>query len=160
MDRGGHRGYTAGMQHTRHISIAIVLLGLLVVPRSAVSGGIGTDIWIGAGWSWPDYGDGTMACARGGISAVIARYAGLGVSAQADNDRVFYFADASVYLPRLGLIEPYGRFQYGKPDDKDDEAMGWAVGIRTGEDEIHLYLEGHQILEPGDNYGFSIGISF
>ncbi len=160
MDRGCHRGYTARMQHTRQISIALVLLSLLVVPPPAVAGGIGKEVWIGAGWSWPGYGEGVMACARGGIGAVFARYLGLGISAQADLDHAYYFADASVFLPPLGLIEPYGRFQYGKRDDKDDAAMGWAAGIRTGQESIRLYLEGHQILEPEDNYGFSIGISF
>jgi hypothetical protein len=154
--------YTARMQHTRHLSIALVLLSLLLVPPPAVAGGIGKEIWVGAGWAWPEYedDDGAMACARGGIGALIGRHAGLGVSAYADRKRAYFFADASIFLPPLGLVEPYGRFQYGRRDDRDDAAMGWVLGARTGQESVRFFLEGHQIFEPEDNYGFSLGISF
>ena len=148
------------MQHTRHLVTVLLLLGSLALPSSSAALDVGNEIWMGAGFSWPDYGDGAMACARGGFDLVFERYVGLGLSAQADRDRIHYFGHASVFFPRFDMLEPYGRFQYGRRDDGDDTAMGWAVGLRAGVDSIRAYLEFHQIFEPENNYGVTLGIAF
>lgn len=135
-------------------------MGSLALPSGAVAAGLNQEIWVGAGFSWPDYGEGAMACARGGFGLVFKRYVGLGISGQADRERVHYFGDASVFFPRFDLLEPYGRFQYGHRDDGGDAAMGWVAGIRARGDTIRAYVEVNQIFEPESNVGVTLGISF
>ena len=133
---------------------------MLAAP-GARADGVGKEIWIGGGVSWPSYHDDTpMACVRGGIGAVFLKHATLGVSAQADRYHVHYFADAGVILPPLGLLIPYGRFQVGRRDDRDATAMGWVGGVRVGDDAINFFVEAHGIFEPEKNIGASAGISF
>ena len=147
------------MQHPRHLVTALLLLGSLALPSSSAALDVGNEIWMGAGFSWPDYEDQVMACERCGFGLIFARHVGLGISAQADRDRIHYFGDASIYFPQFDMLEPYGRFQYGRRDDGDD-AMGWCVGLRAGGDSIRAYLEFNQIFEPENNYGVTLGIAF
>jgi hypothetical protein len=147
----------------RHILWTGMLLTIftLIPVRTVHAGGIGKEIWVGAGAVWPDYHDReAMAVVRGGVGMVIARHVTLGVSAQADRDRWYYFADTSVIFPAMGLIEPYARFQIGRRDDVDDTAMVWSAGVRTGEDSIRIFIEGFGVFEPAENYGGCVGISF
>lgn len=120
------------------------------------------EIWIGGGVSWPIYRDLATACGRGGIGAVFADHFVLGVSAQVDREHFHYFADAGLISPAVWGLEPYGRFQVGRRNDRDDTATGWAFGLRLGDTEgvTHLFLEGHGIIEPEENNGISFGIVF
>jgi hypothetical protein len=103
-----------------------------------------------------------MACIRGGISAVFVDHVMVGISGQADRDRIHYFGDAGVIFPLVWGIEPYARFQAGRRDDRDDTALGWAAGFRLGDtgNAVKFFVEGHGIVEPEENNGISAGISF
>lgn len=162
MDRSRVRAYTAPMRNRpgARIILGVSLLVLLLIPAVGRAGAVGSEIWIGAGASWADGHEKGMACLRGGAGVVFARHFTLGLSAQADRNRYYYFADSSVIFPPLGLMEPYARFFIGRRDDVDDSAMGWAAGFRTGEDAIRVFLEGYGIFEPEGNYGVCVGISF
>lgn len=145
----------------RHILwTGIILAALTLLPQRAHADAIGKDIWLGAGASWPDYRDKAMACVRGGAGVLLARHFTLGISGQADRDHTWYFGDASVILPALGMLEPYGRFQIGRRDHAGENSMAWSAGVRLGEDTIRIFAEGYGIFEPEDNYGACFGISF
>jgi len=84
----------------------------------------------------------------------------LGVSGQADNDHFHYFTDAGVILPGLGLFLPYGRYQFGRREDSNDNAWGWCAGIRLAGEGVSLYVEFNDIVEPESNRGVTLGIWF
>lgn len=146
------------------IILLLVVVGILgfslLVATDAAAGSVGTELWMAGGFSFPDYADIVRACARGGVSVVFMDRFTLGVSGQADRDRYYYFGDASILLPPMGLTVPYARFQVGRRDDVSDTAMGWAAGLRLGEENLSFFLEAHQIFEPDNNFGFSGGISY
>jgi hypothetical protein len=149
------------LRHFYRMVVGIALVGFVLAASGARADGIGKEVWIGGGVSWPEYHDDTaMACLRGGIGAVFFNHVTLGASAQADRDHIYYFADAGLILPSLGLVVPYGRFQVGRRDDHDDTAMGWVGGVRVGDDVINFFVEAHGIFEPEKNLGASAGISF
>lgn len=125
-----------------------------------MAGDVHSEVWIGGGVSYPDYHGAAEACGRGGIGAVFREHFTLGISGQADRDHFHYFADAGVILPEVSFVVPYGRFQFGRRDDRDDNAMGWAAGVRVEGEVMSLYFEAHQIFEPEDNKGLSLGIWF
>ena len=146
--------------HRRLLLRAAFLFATLIVPAASRAGDIGTEAWFGSGISWPDYRDEPIVCARGGLGLLFKNVVGLGISGQADKDRFHYFGNASVILPAVGLFQPYGRFEVGRRDDRDDTAWGWAAGLRTGEEAIRFYLEANQIVEPDQDFGLTIGIAF
>jgi hypothetical protein len=150
------------MKHTnRSLPLAAALLfAALLSPAASRAGALGTEVWLGTGVSWPDYHEKPIACVRAGLGLVFRNVVGFGISGQADKDRVHYFGNASVTLPTIGLVEPYGRFEMGRRDDRDDTAWGWVAGLRTGEEAIRFYLEANQIVEPEKDFGLSIGIAF
>ena len=154
--------YTARMQNSRpaRLIFGISVLGLVLMPHVVLGGPVGKDFWVGGGVSWPDYREKAIACMRGGLGAVFFDHITLGISGHVDRERFHYFVDTSVISPPIGLMEVYGRFQIGRRDDRDDTAMGWAAGIRTGEDAIRVFVEGYSIFEPQENYGACVGISF
>jgi hypothetical protein len=148
----------------QRFSPTILLIAFLIATLAHVSpvlaGDVHPEVWIGSGVSYPDYHGAAEACGRGGIGAVFMDHVTLGVSGQADRDHFHYFADAGVILPEVSFLVPYGRFQFGRRDDRDDNAMGWAAGVRVAGDVMSLYFEAHQIFEPEDNKGLSVGIWF
>jgi hypothetical protein len=148
----------------QRFSPTILLIAFLIATLARVSpvlaGDVHPEVWIGGGVSYPDYHGAAEACGRGGIGAVFMDHVTLGVSGQADRDHFHYFADAGVILPEVSFLVPYGRFQFGRRDDRDDNAMGWAAGVRVAGDVMSLYFEAHQIFEPEDNKGLSVGIWF
>ena len=139
---------------------ALVVSSALPFVPVARAGAVGTQVWVGPGASWPDYNEKPIACVRGGIGVLLADHFTLGASGQADREHSYYFADASVIFPPVGLLEPYARFQFGRRDHSGDDAMGGSAGVRIGEDAIRLFAEGYWIFEPEDNYGVVFGISF
>jgi hypothetical protein len=147
------------MRHTL-VVLSIVVLAALLPPRAALAGSVGTEVWVGGGASWLQGRDKPMACVRGGAGIVFARYFAIGASGHGDRDNSYYFADATVIFPKLGLYEPYGRFHFGRRDHSSDDAMGWTAGLRLGEDAVQIFLEGYGIIEPDENYGAVFGISF
>jgi len=145
----------------RLLLLVILASGLLpVFATNARAGSIGTELWLGGGFSYPDYASGVRACARGGIGVVFKDHLALGVSSQVDRDHYHYFGDISVVLPPVGLSEPYARFQIGRREDVNDTAMGWAAGLRWGEDNLYFFLEANEIFEPEDSFGFTGGIAY
>jgi hypothetical protein len=150
------------MQLRHHLRIiGLLSAGFLLQGSGARAGTVGKEAWIAGGVTWPAYYVSSgIACLRGGIGAVFLQHVTLGVSAQANRYHNYYFADAGLILPPLGLCTPYGRFQYGRRDDGDDAAMGWVGGFRLGEDSVQLFLEGHGVFEPERDAGVSLGISF
>jgi hypothetical protein len=150
------------MQHPLRARIipALSLVALLLLPSGAKAGSVGKEFWVGGGAGWPEDNSKAGANIRGGAQLIFARHFTLGVSGQADRERYYYFADSSIIFPPLGMVEPYGRFQVGRRDDVDDTAMGWAAGLRMGEDSIRVFAEGYGIFEPAGNYGVCVGISF
>jgi hypothetical protein len=143
------------------ILLVLAIVFSLVLPvRASAQGTVGTEIWLGGGISWPDYADSGMASARGGLGVVFFRHLGIGISGQADRERYYYFADATLILPTTGLLEPYARFHIGRRDDTDDTATGWTGGVRMGEDAMRFFIEAHGIAEPEHVFGMSVGISF
>jgi hypothetical protein len=151
------------LKRLRICLIAVSLLLAVVVPIGSRADVLGHEIWMGAGVSWPEYRDMASACARGGIGAILYNRVTLGVSAHADRERWYYFADAGLILPSVWGVEPYGRFQIGHRDDVDDTATGWVGGVRFGDPDgsnVHVFLEGHGVVEPQKNNGISFGLSF
>ena len=128
--------------------------------QTAHAADITPEVWFGGGASWPDYHNASEACGRGGIGAVFADHFTLGASGQADRDHFHYFADAGVILPEVWFLVPYGRYQFGRRDDRSDNAWGWCAGIRLVGDGISIYVEASEILEPEFNKALSLGIWF
>ena len=139
------------------VSLA-ALVGLSAAPAHA--GDIKPEVWFGAGVSYPDYHDVSEAMVRGGIGGVFAEHFTLGVSGQADRDRWHYFVDGGVILPEVWFLVPYGRYQFGRRDDRDDNAWGWCAGLRLMGESISVYVEANEILEPEFNKGLSFGLWF
>jgi hypothetical protein len=139
-------------------STLLTLAGLFAAPAHA--GDIKPEVWLGGGASWPDYHGASETMARAGIGAVFASHVTLGASGQADRDHFHYFADAGVILPQVWFLVPYGRYQFGRRDDRDDNAWGWCAGIRLVGEGISVYVEANEILEPEFNKGLSLGIWF
>jgi len=150
--------------HQRFVRLKSLVLTLIIsiLPLAARAGGIEVkpEVWMGGGVSWPDYHAHSEACARGGFGGVFAKHFTLGISGQVDRDRFHYFADGGVILPQVSFFEAYGRYQFGRRDDRDDNAWGWCAGIRMLGEGINLYLEASEILEPEFNKGLSLGIWF
>lgn len=138
----------------------VTLLVALALSRAARAGDISPEVWIGGGASWPDYHGTSESCARAGIGAVFAGHLTLGASGQADRDHFHYFADGGVILPEIWFFVPYGRYQFGRRDDRDDNAWGWCAGIRLEGEGISLYVEASEILEPEFNKSLTLGIWF
>jgi hypothetical protein len=125
------------------------------------AGELGPEVWIGGGVSYPDYHNSAEAYGRGGIGVILANRFTLGISAQADRDHFYYFADGGMLFRQVGgIFTPYGRFQIGRRDDRSDTAMGWAGGLRVEGDGIGFYFEANGIFEPEDDKGLSLGIWF
>jgi hypothetical protein len=162
VDPGAMRRYTPLMHHRFSLAVLFIVAFAALPPAASAdtAGGIRPEVWIGGGVSYPEYHDVPEACGRGGIGAIFLDHLTLGVSAQADRDHVHYFADAGVILPEISFLVPYARFQYGRRDDRDDAAKGWAAGVRLEGDGISLYFEAHKIFEPEDDKGLSLGIWF
>jgi hypothetical protein len=141
---------------------AAALAALFVVGASVAraGGAIGKEVWLGSGVNRPDYTEDYIAVFRvgGGLTAV-ERFT-LGANLQADRDHWFAFGYVGVILPAFGLVEPYGRFHYGRRDDIDDDFMQWTAGLRYGVDEVGLYLEAFGIIEPGYGTGVCLGVIF
>jgi len=150
------------MQPSLRTCLVATSLFALFVPINTRADSVHKEIWIGAGVSWPEYRERASACTRGGIGAVIVDRVTLGASAQADRERWYYFADAGLIFPPVWGLEPYGRFQIGRRDDRDDTATGWAGGVRMGDPDgnVHIFLEAHGVVEPEKNNGISLGLSF
>lgn len=148
------------MHHRFSLALLFLVATLPFGASPVVAGAIHPEVWIGGGVSYPAYHNAAEACGRGGIGAVFRDHFTLGVSGQADRDRFHFFADAGVILPEVWFLVPYGRFQYGRRDDRDDAAKGWAAGIRLEGDGISLYVEANQIFEPEDDKGLTLGIWF
>ena len=150
--------------HKRFIHLRFIIVTLVAVmtwaPNVRAGEVVRPEFWVGGGVSWPDYHDTAEACARGGIGAVFKDHLTLGISGQADRDHFHYFADGGVILPEIGLLVPYGRYQFGRRDDSDDNATGWCAGVRLEGEGVSFYVEFHQIMEPDDNKGMSLGIWF
>jgi hypothetical protein len=140
----------------------VTLLVVLLSPLSARADGleIKPEVWLGGGVSWPDYHAHSEACARGGVGAVFAKYVTLGISGQADRDFFHIFADAGLIGPQVSFFVPYGRYQFGRRTDRDDDAWGWCAGIRMKGEGVDLYLEASEILEPEFNKALTFGIYF
>jgi hypothetical protein len=153
------RRYTRRMQH-RIASLVLLatLIGLSASPARA--GDITPEVWLGGGVSWPDYHHASETLGRGGIGAVLAEHFTLGISGQADRDHFHYFADGGVILPQVWFLVPYGRYQWGRRDDRDDNAWGWCAGLRLVGEGISVYVEASEILEPEFDKALTLGIWF
>lgn len=148
--------------HVRRVLLLVAaVVGSLsiAIATDAGAASVGTEIWIGGGFSFPDYSDDVRACARGGLGVIFMDHVTLGISGQADREHFYYFGDTSVVGPALGLIEPYGRFQVGRRDDTGDTAMAWAAGLRMGDGMLYFFLEASDIFEPESDFGICGGIS-
>jgi hypothetical protein len=143
---------------TALIATLATLAGLSAAPVYA--GEIKPEVWFGGGVSYPDYHEISETMGRGGVGAVFAGHFTLGISGQVDRDRFHYFADGGVILPEVWFLVPYGRYQYGRRDDRDDAAWGWCAGLRLVGESISVYVEANEILEPEFNKGLSFGIWF
>jgi len=150
------------MQHRFSLAVLFIAAFAALPPgaSAATAGEIRPEVWIGGGVSYPEYHSAAETCGRAGIGAIFLDHLTLGASAQIDRDHAHYFADAGVILPEVWFLVPYGRFQYGRRDDRDDAAKGWAAGVRLEGDGASLYFEAHQIFEPEDDKGLSLGIWF
>jgi hypothetical protein len=150
--------------HQRFVLLKSLVLTLILslLPMAARAGGIEVkpEVWIGGGVSYPDYHARAETCGRGGFGAVFAEHFTLGISGQADRDRFHYFVDGGVILPQVSFFVPYGRYQFGRRDDLDDNAWGWCAGIRMLGEGINLYVEFSEILEPEFNKAVTLGIQF
>jgi len=140
--------------------LTLIVLALPAAPARAGDPAIKPEVWIGGGVSYPDYHDVAETCGRGGIGAVFVEHLTLGASAQADRDHFHYFGDAGVILPQVWLFAPYGRYQFGRRDDRDENAWGWCAGLRLVGDGVCVYFEVNEILEPEFNKGLTMGIWF
>ncbi|MDH4337521.1 MAG: hypothetical protein OEX18_09645 [Candidatus Krumholzibacteria bacterium] len=142
--------------------LTTALASLLVTGASAAraGGALGMEWWFGAGVNRPDYNDRYIAVGRAGAGVTVLERFSLGVNVQADRDRWFRFGYAGVVLPAIGLVEPYGRFHYGRRDDIDDDFMQVTGGLRYGVDEVKLFLEVFGIIEPGYGTGVCFGVTF
>ncbi|HET6462931.1 MAG TPA: hypothetical protein VFH33_03950 [Candidatus Krumholzibacteria bacterium] len=150
--------------HQRFVLLKSLVLTLIIslLPWAARAGGIEVtpEVWIGGGVSWPVYHAHSEACGRGGFGAVFAQHVTLGISGQADRDHFHYFVDGGVILPQVWFLVPYGRYQFGRRDDRDDNAWGWCAGMRLLGEGINFYVEASEILEPEYNKALSLGIQF
>jgi hypothetical protein len=148
----------------RFIPLRFIIITLLAVmtwaPNVQAGGGVRPEVWLGGGVSWPDYHGTAEVCVRGGIGAVFLDHFTLGISGQADRDHFHYFADGGVILPEVWLLVPYGRYQFGRRADRDDNATGWCAGMRLEGEGVSMFVEFHQIVEPDDNKGISLGMWF
>lgn len=150
------------MLHQTRLRLILTLFVcvLCIVPVATAAADLDSEVWLGAGGSWPDYRDAAMACVRGGAGIVVARHFAIGASGHGDRDHSWYFGDASTFLPPVGLFEPYARFHIGRRDHSSENAMAWTAGVRVGDDAIRISIEGFGIFEPDENYGMAFGISF
>jgi hypothetical protein len=129
-------------------------------PRAAFGGEFQHEVWLAGGFNNTDYADDVRACFRGGVGTVFEQYVGLGASVQVDRDRWYYFGYASVFLPKMGMLEPYARLHIGRRDDTDETAYGWTAGLKLGDAGVFLFIEAHGIRQPGYSDGASVGLSF
>ena len=121
---------------------------------------MGSEWWFGAGVNRPDYNDRYIAVGRAGVGLTVVEHFTLGANIQGDRDHWFGFGYVGVVLPAFGLVEPYGRFHYGRRDDINDDFMQWTAGLRYGVEEVKLYLEAFGIIEPGYGTGVCFGVTF
>jgi len=148
------------MQRFLRPQIIVLFLAVTALAPGAHAGDINPEVWIGGGISYPDYRDVPEACLRGGVGAVFREHVTLGVSGQADADHYYYFVDGGLILPEVWYFVPYARYQFGRRDDISDNAMGWCFGMRLTGDSASLFVEAHEITEPQDNKGISVGVWF
>jgi hypothetical protein len=152
------------MQHQIRLLLAgiIAALGLFfagTTPSSA--GAIGPEFWIGGGAVNADYDAAPLAVFRPAVGIEFERHLSLGVGGQVDRVRFFYFAYAGLTLPSMGVLTPYGRFEMGRRDDTSDTAIGWAGGLKMGdEDGVAVFIEAHGFTPPWYSHGASFGITF
>src|SRR5262249_37912018 len=158
VDRSASRRYTCEMHH-RIASLTVILAtlaGLSAAPARA--GDVTPEVWMGGGVSYPDYHNVSETMGRGGIGAGFANHIPGGARGQVSRAHFHSFADAGVILPGVWFLVPSGRYQFGRREDRSENAWGWCAGLRLVGDSISFYVEANEILEPQFNKGLSLGI--